>query len=126
MVDKILVDTSVLIDLQRGEKTTIDFFDKYKDKIVISRITACEFIYGAQNKKEKEINKKFMEKLDIAEINETVSKYTFSLLDKYGLGIKLGVADTLIAASAIVYKLHLWTLNKRHFRRFKELKIFKP
>ena len=126
MVDKILADTSVLIGLQKGEKSIIKRFDKHKDEVVISRITACEFIYGAQNKKEKEINKEVMERLNVLEINEPISKHTFSLLDKYSLGMKLGIADALIASSAIVYNLHLWTLNTRHFKKIKELKLFKP
>lgn len=121
----ILADTSVLIDLQRGEEKTIKLFDKYKDRISISRITTCEFIYGAKNKKERKINKDFMEKLDITELDEAISKYAYVLLDKYGLGTKLGIADTLIAATAVVKGLSFWTLNTRHFKKIRELSFFK-
>jgi|SRR3989344_529980 len=126
MVSKILADTSVLIDLQKGEEKTIKLFGKYKDNICISRITACEFIYDSKDNKEKKINKDFLEELTIIEINEKISEYTYSLLDKYGLGMKFGISDALISSMAIVENLQFWTLNTRHFRRIKELKLFKP
>ncbi|OGM19530.1 hypothetical protein A2771_02035, partial [Candidatus Woesebacteria bacterium RIFCSPHIGHO2_01_FULL_38_26b] len=121
MVSKILADTSVLIDLQKGEEKTIKLFGKYKDNICISRITACEFIYDSKDNKEKKINKDFLEELTIIEINEKISEYTYSLLDKYGLGMKFGISDALILSMAIVENLQFWTLNTRHFRRIKEL-----
>lgn len=123
MAVDILADTSILIDLQIAEEKTIRLFDRYKNRLSISRITACEFIYGSQNKKEKEINKGFLEKLPIIEIDEAVSRLTYTLLDKYDLGTKLGIADALIAATAIVNDLSFWTNNLRHFKKIKELNI---
>lgn len=124
MVDKILADTSILIDLQKGVQKSIYNFDRLKDRIIISRITACEIIYGAKNKKEKKINKEFIEKLEVIEISEEISKYTYFLLDKYAHAVKLGIADALIAATAIIEGFSLWTLNIKHFKKIKELKIF--
>lgn len=124
MGSRILVDTSVLINLQRGVNKTIETFDKHKEKIFISRITACEFIFGSKDKREKNINKEFLEKLNIIEINEKVSKYAYSLLDKYGLGMKFGISDALIASTAIIESLQFWTLNTKHFNKIKELKLF--
>ena len=124
MVDKILADTSILIDLQKGVQKSIYNFDRLKDRIIISRITVCEFIYGAKNKKEKKINKEFIEKLEVIEISEEISKYTYFLLDKYAQAVKLGIADALIAATAIIEGLSFWTLNIKHFRKIKELKIY--
>jgi len=126
MEDKILTDTSVLINLQKAEEKTVKLFDKFKNEIIISRVTAYELIYGSKNNREKGINKKFLEMLSILEINEAISKYTYYLLDKYNLAMKLGIADALIASSSIVYGITLWTLNTRHFSKIKELKLFKP
>lgn len=125
MDSNILLDTSVLIDLQRGEEKTVKLFDNIKIRVSVSRVTACEFIYGAENKKVKQINKSFLESLPIIEINKAISKYTYFLLDKYSLEVKLGIANALIAATAIVEDLSFWTLNKRHFKKIKELKLFK-
>ncbi len=124
MESKILVDTSILIALQICSKRTIRLFNKQKEQIAVSRITACEFIYGSKNKNEKIINKGFLEKLNIIEVNEKTSKYTYSLLDKYGFHMKLGISDALIASTAIIENLQLWTLNTKHFKKIRELKLF--
>ena len=124
MADKILADTSILIDLQKGEDNTILTFDKIKELACISRITACEFIYGSTSKKEKHVNKDFIERLEIIDISEEISKYAYFLLDKYNLGIKFGISDAIIAATAITRGYMLWTRNLKHFKRIKELKLF--
>jgi predicted nucleic acid-binding protein len=121
--NKICLDTSILIELQKGSKKIIDELKQIEDSAAISRITACEFIYGARNKHEKKVNKEFLTGLHIFEVTEEVSKYTYTLLDKYGLGTKLSVADALIAATSVINKLPLWTLNKKHFSEIKELKL---
>ncbi|PIR43935.1 VapC toxin family PIN domain ribonuclease [candidate division WWE3 bacterium CG10_big_fil_rev_8_21_14_0_10_32_10] len=124
MENKILADTSVLIDLQRAKKETVKKFKYNKDSICISRITACEFIYGSRNKKEKKLNKEFIEFLLILEITAEVSELAYILLDKYSLKFNLGIADSLIASTALYNGLKLWTLNKKHFERIKELDLF--
>ena len=124
MVDKILADTSILIDLQKGRGYTIRSFDKFKHQVCIGRITACEFIYGANGKKEKKINKDFIENLEIIDISEEISKFTYFLLDKYALSMKFGISDALIASTAIIKGYKLWTRNIKHFRSIKELRLF--
>ena len=124
MASNILADTSVLINAQKGNKDTLATFNKNKDEVVISRMTAYELIYGSRNNREKELNKKFLERMDIVEINEAISTYTFGILDKYGLATKFGIIDAVIAATSIINKYLLWTLNKRHFEKIKELNLF--
>ena len=124
MENDILADTSVLVDLQRGAEKTIERFGKIQERIVISRITACEFIFGSISKKEKKINKEFIENLTITEISPEISKCAYFILDKYGLGTKFGISDAMIAATAIFGNYQLWTLNRRHFQRIKEIKMF--
>jgi predicted nucleic acid-binding protein len=124
MVSNILVDTSVLVNVQKEIKKTSDLFVKYQDRILISRMTAYELIYGSRNKREKELNKKFIENIEVFEINEAISIQSYNILDKYGLATKFGIIDAVIAATAIVNKYPLWTLNKKHFRKIKRLKLF--
>lgn len=124
MGNNLIADTSVLIDLQRGVKKTVSSFQVLQDKIAISRITACEFIFGSRDKNEKEVNKEFIENLIVIEISEQISNYSYQLIDKYGLGTNLGVADSLIASTCVVKNIPLWTLNKRHFKKIKELSFY--
>ena len=124
MANNILVDTSILIGLQRGDPKIISRFEKYLDQVVISRITANEFIYGSKDRREKSVNKKFIESLEIAEVNEDISALSFALIDNYGLKTRLGIADALIAATAIWQNFSLWTENLKHYMLIRELTVF--
>ncbi|KKS16667.1 MAG: PilT protein domain protein [candidate division WWE3 bacterium GW2011_GWC1_41_7] len=121
----ILADTSILIGLQRGDRRIIPQFDKIADSIHISRISTCELIYGSRDKKEKNINKTFLNNFPIIEINEDISQYSYVLLDKYGLKNRFGIADSLLASTSVVNDLAFWTSNMKHFRVIKELTLHK-
>lgn len=82
MESSILIDTSILIALQRGEEKTVALFSKYIKAIYISQITACEFIYGSQNSKEKCINKDFLNQFNIVEVTEEISRIAYHILDR--------------------------------------------
>jgi tRNA(fMet)-specific endonuclease VapC len=125
MAPKLLADTSILIELQRGNEKIIAQFNKLKNKIYISRITACEFIYGSRNSREKKINKDFLEQLPILEIDSQSSLLAYTIIDQFGLKTKLGIADALIAAQAISHDLQLWTLNEKHFSEITGLVVAK-
>lgn len=125
MVKKILADTSILIGLQKGNKEIIDIFSKHKENIFISRITASEFIYGSRDKREKKINKDFLDHLNILDVDAQISVLSYKLIDKYGLKIRLGIADAIVAATAYSHKIYLWTEDVRHLSKIKELRLFK-
>lgn len=125
MANKVLVDTSVLVGLQRNDREIVRSFYKLSDSIQISRISACELIFGSRNKKEKEINKAFLQDFPIIEVDADISQYAYVLLDKYGLKNKFGVADSLIAGTAIINDLDIWTGNIKHFQIIKELSIYR-
>ena len=57
------------------------------------------------------------------ELNEDISRLTYILLDQYSLKFSLGIADALIASTAIYNKIPLWTSNKKHFNNIKEKQI---
>jgi hypothetical protein len=45
------------------------------------------------------------------------------LLEKYSLSHKLSLPDALIAATAIVYGIELFTLNLKDFKFIKQVKL---
>ena len=124
MAPIILADTSVLIGLQRGQTSIIRTFSKLYPRLRISRISACEFIYGSRSNEEKEINQQFFHSLPILELNTEISITAYQLMDEYTLSTHLGVADALIAATTIVYRGVLWTENLKHFSKIKSLNLY--
>ncbi len=120
----ILVDTSILIGLQRANPDIVTKFTKLSNSIHISRISACELVYGSRNTKEKKINKSFLANFPIIEIEADISHCAYILLDKYTLKNKFGIADSLLASTAIINKYAFWTSNVKHFRQIKELSLY--
>lgn len=122
----ILVDTSILISMQRGNSETARQFSQAASHIKISRITAAELLFGSRNLREKKINKNFISQFDVLEIETEISLLAYQLIDQYSLKNGLGIADSLIAATALKNKHLLWTENQKHFKTIKDLKIYNP
>ncbi len=124
MRGKILVDSSVVVEAQRGNSSLIRGLIDNRKEIVISRVTSYELIYGSRDKVELQKNKSLLANIIVVEINEEISRYAYDLLEKYTLNLKLNLPDALISATSYVYAYPLWTLNKKHFAKIKEIELF--
>jgi len=128
---KIICDTDVMID----------FFDENKkrhlvtkkiieevigiDNVVISAVTKMEMMVGATNKMDlRTINKK-LQRFHIALINDNISVMAFELIEKYYLSHGLVMPDGLIASTAIITNLELFSYNIKDYKFIKDLKLFK-
>ncbi len=125
MESKILLDTSIIIRYQRGDVGVRKVFIKNASELFVSRITAIETIYGSVSKTQKKKNMALLESLQILEINTNISKMAYALTDKYALKTGIGIADVLIAATSIEYKIKLW-VNDKHFSQIKEVEFYLP
>ena len=120
MGERVLIDTDVLIEYVKGK------IDLPEDGIYyISEITLYEFIRGTKDpsKAKKILEEEFIVIWNDNRIIETAS-VIYRKLRKDGK--QLSDADIIIASTAIVNRLKLWTLNKKHFERLKDfgLEIF--
>ncbi|NCA76808.1 MAG: type II toxin-antitoxin system VapC family toxin [Alphaproteobacteria bacterium] len=131
MAKKIVCDTDVMIDYwdlsnPRHSQTKLILEDIITlDNIVLSAITKIELMLGAINKREL---KKIAEKLhrfDIALINNEITSKAIALLSNHHLSHGLSIPDCLIASTAIITELELFTYNIRDFKFISELKLFK-
>lgn len=125
MENDLLLDTSILIQSQRGYSEIRELLVKYAKRICTSRIVACEIILGSRDKLELASNKELLERIPIIDIDKEISRKTFYFIEKYTLKHKLYVADALILATAFVRKAKLWTLDLKHFATIKEIELFK-
>ena len=124
MGNRILVDTSVLVEAQHGNSLIKESLLTNRQKIAISRVTAYEVIHGSRDKAELKGNKQVLERIEILEINEEISKLAYSLLEKYVLKTKLNLPDALITATAMIFSIPIWTLNSKHFKPIREIELF--
>lgn len=59
-------------------------------------------------------------------VDQAVSEKFVTLMEAYTLSHNLSLPDALIAATAIVYELDLFTLNQKDFRYIPELTLYEP
>ena len=120
----ILIDTNIIIEIYRSNSYVIETIEEIgQEKIAVSDITCSELFFGARSKKELQIIEKDLSNLTIIPVDMDISKLSVELIKKYGLSHKLSVPDALIAATAIVYKIPLYTLNIKDFIYIRDIKL---
>ena len=123
------MDSTVLIDLSRGNKEAIDFIDslrKNKQEIAISIISSMELIIGCRDKNEVNKTLTFFGDYPVIDISISISKMAYNLVIQYSKSHGLVIPDALIAATALDKNLTLATDNVRHFDMIVGLSVQKP
>jgi len=124
-----LVDTDVLIWYMRGNKKAFRAVENL-DGFYISAVTYIELVQGMRNKNElKELRRALrIWKTKILYINEEISAKAMFFVERHYLSHSMQLADALIAATALVSGLPVFTGNDKHYKAVKELEIkrFKP
>jgi tRNA(fMet)-specific endonuclease VapC len=122
----ILVDTNILIEIYKNNSTIIDaVIEIGQDNVLVSDVTCAELYYGARNKRELQLISKDIKKLNLVSVDVEISKLAVDLVEKFALSHKLSVPDALIAATAMVYKVKLFSLNIKDFIYIKGLELYK-
>jgi tRNA(fMet)-specific endonuclease VapC len=112
----VIFDTTVLIELYRGNVSVKQRIEELApDTIYISSITVAEFMVGAKDKLDIIQLQKQLSNYTFLSLNEGINNLFLELFDSYSLSHRPGIADTLIAATALYYDLPLYTQNKKHF-----------
>lgn len=123
---RILVDTDIIIKIYRGDKEKRKALAPIQDNLAISTVTAIELMIGAKNKKKQIEVSKTIKAYFSYDITSAIGASAFALVKKYGLTHFIGVADAMIAATAIENKILLYTDNISDYDFIKELKLYKP
>lgn len=120
----LLVDTNIIINYLRGDVKATDFIQAFgKENLALSIIVEMELYNGVLNKIEYLKIKKELNDFVRLELNENIGQTALFLSKKYALSHHMSVADTLIAATALVYNLELRTYNLKDFRFISTLKV---
>ena len=112
----ILTDTSILIDYLKKRPEVVDFVNKQgKSNLAINTVIAMELYQGALNKTEFVIIQKELQGFFMLPIIQPVSDLALQLAQKYALSHKIGLSDTFIAATALIFDIDLKTYNIKDF-----------
>lgn len=115
MNDRLVLDTDVLIDYLRGNDNAILFLENLQQQLCVSVITVAELYAGVRNKKEQRVIDKFLSAFDVLPIDQDTATKGGLFRREYGPSHGVGLADALIAATAVNCQSQLATLNQRHF-----------
>jgi predicted nucleic acid-binding protein len=124
-----LLDTTVLIDLSRGNAAAANFVDtayNAKTPLFISVITAMELIAGCLNKAEVAKIEVLVADFNLIHLSPNISAKAYELMLAYSKSHGLAIPDALIAATAMIQGLDLATDNDRHFKMIPELRVGRP
>lgn len=121
-----IVDTDVLIWYLRGNENARLLIDS-RDGFSLSAVSYIELVQGLRSKNElREFRKALNEwQVSILQINETISSKAMFYIEKFYLSHSLVLADALIAATAVVHSMVVYTGNDKHYRMIKELEVKK-
>lgn len=121
MGGQLLVDTDILIDYLRGHPKAIRFVTESADDIVVSAMSVAELFAGVRGEAqepEQRALQGFLELFAILPVTATVAKTGGIYRRDYGPSHGVGLADAIIAATAVAAEATLQTLNVRHYPMF--------
>jgi predicted nucleic acid-binding protein len=121
-----LLDTDVLIDIQRGHAPAITWFASLSELPSVPGFVVMELIQDAQNKQALSNALKLVAPLPIVWATEADLTRALSDFTTYHLSHSLGLLDALIAACAVGQGATLCTFNVKHYRVVPGLVIAQP
>ncbi|HET7313227.1 type II toxin-antitoxin system VapC family toxin [Salinisphaera sp.] len=121
-----LIDTDVLIWAARGYRVAVDSLDAIEQPR-LSVVTLIELMQGARNKQEmKDLEQRLAYwGVEIVDLCPDISTQAVALIRKHAHARGLQLADALIAATAIVREVALFSGNRKHYEGIPNLQ-FQP
>jgi hypothetical protein len=124
MVDpRLLIDTDVMIEYLRGSRKAITFLESIDRRPATSVICVAELLVGARDEHETKMIEQFLGAFDELPVDPEIARAGAQYRRTYMKSHNTGLADALIAATAISYGLLLTTFNERHYPMVEELLI---
>jgi predicted nucleic acid-binding protein len=121
-----LLDTDVLIDVQRGHPPAMAWFSSLTDLPAVPGFVVMELVQDARNAKDVRKALKLVAPLRIVWPSETDCARALSDFAAYHRSRGLELLDALISACAVGLSATLCTFNVKHYRVVPGLTIDQP
>lgn len=117
----VLPDTDVLIDFLRGHAKAIDLVRSCQDRLILSAVVVSELYAGVRDAKEETVLDEFVAIFRVLPVSAEIARTGGLLKRDFGRSHGVGLADALVAATALSENAELKTLNTRHYPMIKGL-----
>ena len=128
MADALLIDSTVLIDEQRGEARARAFLEPLltRGAALIHPVSAAEALAGVNDRRELAALDELVARFKLAHTRHTDFTAAIAYVRLFALSHRVGWPDCLIAATALRLRLPVVTVNDRHFRVLRGLSVIRP
>lgn len=123
MARRILIDTNIVVDWLRERPEPAAFIDGLDHVPVLSAVSVAELYGGVREGKERRLLDGLVAGSAVVPIDTELAQEGGLLWRRYRGSHGLDLPDALIAATAIVHRLRLATLNRKHFPMLADLVV---
>jgi predicted nucleic acid-binding protein len=121
MKKQILVDADVIVDFLCGYEKAVSYVENHSAGIVLSSIVVAELYAGVKDEERARLDD-FVSLFPILPITSEIAKAGGLFKRDYHKSYGIGLADALMAATAVTENAELKTLNTKHYPMLKGLK----
>jgi predicted nucleic acid-binding protein len=128
VLDAILIDASIFIDNFRGHPDAFRVLDPLllRGAARLHPVVAAEILEGARDHRHLKAIQRSLAAIPTTVVKTSDFKVALNLLCQHRLATGIGWADCLIAATALRMDLPLVTLNDKHFRPIRGVRVVRP
>ncbi len=121
----ILCDTDILIEFYKNNPHIFEELRYIQPhNLAISVVGQAELYFGALNKVELDKIKRHLSSILCIPVDRTTSQQFIQLMETYALSHKLSIPDAIIAATALVHHMELYTRNIKDFRFITDIQLY--
>jgi predicted nucleic acid-binding protein len=114
----LLVDSDILIEVTRARDNALlarwNQLSSEDTPVFCSPVTVAELWHGARPSEQSALTALFAA-IECVTIDTRIGQRAGDYLRQYSKSHHVELGDALIAATASIHKLHLWTRNRRHY-----------
>lgn len=123
MGERLLIDTDVVVDYLRGQAQAIAYLEGRAETLLVSSITVAELYAGVREGKERTALSTFLSAFETVVVDAAIAERGGLFRRDYGKSHSTGLADALIAATAVLAQAQLVTLNAKHFPMLSDVHV---
>ena len=123
----IILDSDIMIDFLRGYPPALAWLDTLEDELLgLPGFVVMELLQGCRNKEEQAKVERVLMDFEIIWLTPEGCEQALRAFAEHRLGYGIGLLDTLIGHTAVVFDLPLYTFNRKHYAAIPQLVTVEP